>query len=94
MLADYAWHIIKGADEMKWNKMNETSVEKRWYEICGRGKWEKPQEKPTETPFRPPQNPHGLIKTQTGLNSKSFRSMYVEKAYSTADSDSSIGWGR
>ena len=28
------------------------------------------------------------------LNSKPFRSMYVEKAYSTVDSDSSIGWGR
>ena len=30
----------------------------------------------------------------TGLNSKPFRSMYVEKAYSTVDSDSSVGWGR
>ena len=29
-----------------------------------------------------------------GLNSKPFRSMYVEKAYSTVDSDSSFGWGR
>ena len=29
-----------------------------------------------------------------GLNSKPFRSMYVEKAYSTVDSDSSVGWGR
>ena len=28
------------------------------------------------------------------LNSKSFRSMYVEKACSTVDSDSSVGWGR
>ena len=25
---------------------------------------------------------------------KPFRSMYVEKAYSTVDSDSSVGWGR
>ena len=24
--------------------MNEMSVEKRWNEICGRGKWEKPRE--------------------------------------------------
>ena len=29
-----------------------------------------------------------------GLNSKPSRSMYVEKAYSTVDSDSSVGWGR
>ena len=29
-----------------------------------------------------------------GLNSKPFRSMYVEKAYSTVDSDSSVGSGR
>ena len=29
----------------------------------------------------------------TGLNSKPFRSMYVEKAYSTIDSDLSVGWG-
>ena len=29
-----------------------------------------------------------------GLNSKPFRSIYVEKAYSTVDSDSFIGWGR
>ena len=28
-----------------------------------------------------------------GLNSKPFRSMYVEKAYSTVISDSSVGWG-
>ena len=29
-----------------------------------------------------------------GLNSKPFCSIYVEKAYSTVDSDSSVGWGR
>ena len=29
-----------------------------------------------------------------GLISKPFRSIYVEKAYSTVDSDSSVGWGR
>ena len=29
-----------------------------------------------------------------GLNSKPFRSTYVEKAYSTVDRDSSVGWGR
>ena len=29
-----------------------------------------------------------------GLNSKPFRSMFVEKAYNTVDSDSSVGWGR
>ena len=38
-------------------------VEKWWNEICGRGQREKPQEKPTQTPFRPPRNPHGEIET-------------------------------
>ena len=33
--------------------------------ICGRGKWEKPREKPTQTPFRPPRNPHGVTETRT-----------------------------
>ena len=36
----------------------------------------------------------GDVHHRPGLNSKPFRSMYVEKAYSTLDSDSSIGWGR
>ena len=35
-----------------------------------------------------------LYITGLGLDSKSFRSTYVEKAYSTVDSDSSVGWGR
>ena len=33
------------------------------------------------------------ITARPGLNSKPFRSMYVEKAYSTVDSNSSVGWG-
>ena len=37
-----------------WNETKWMSVEKWWNEICGRGKWEKPREKPTQTPFRPP----------------------------------------
>ena len=37
---------------MKWSEMDEMSVEKWWNEICGRGKREKPREKPTQTPFR------------------------------------------
>ena len=41
------------------------SVEKWWNEICGRGKQEKPREKPTQTPFRPPRNPHGGTVTRT-----------------------------
>ena len=35
-----------------------------------------------------------VIKTSSllpGLNSKPFRSLYIEKAYSTVDSDSSVG---
>ena len=35
--------------------MDEMSVEKWWNEICGRGKREKPREKPTQIPFRPPE---------------------------------------
>ena len=41
------------------------SVEKWWNEICGRGKREKPREKPTQTSFRPPRNPHGVTETRT-----------------------------
>ena len=41
------------------------SIEEWWTEICGRGKREKPREKPTLTPFRPPRNPHGVIETRT-----------------------------
>ena len=41
------------------------SVEKWWNEICGRGKWENPREKPTQTPFRPPKNPHLGTETRT-----------------------------
>ena len=41
------------------------SVEKWWNEICGRGKWEKPREKPTQSSFRPPQNPHGVTEMRT-----------------------------
>ena len=37
---------------------------------------------------------HFLIARLYITNSKPFRSMYVEKAYSTVDSDSSVGWGR
>ena len=41
------------------------SVEKWWNEICCRGKREKPREKPTQIPFRPPRNPHGVTETRT-----------------------------
>ena len=47
------------------DEMNEMSVEKWWNEICGRGKREKPREKPTQTPFRPPRNQHGVTETRT-----------------------------
>ena len=36
--ADHACRTITEADEIKWNEMNEMSVEKWWNEICGRGK--------------------------------------------------------
>ena len=45
--------------------MDEMSMEKWWNEICGRGKREKPREKPTQTPFRAPRNPHGVTETRT-----------------------------
>ena len=35
-----------------------------------------------------------IVHHSPGLNSKPFRSMYVEKAYNTVDGDSSVGWGR
>ena len=41
------------------------SVENWWNEICGRGKREKPREKPTQTPFLPPRNPRGVTETRT-----------------------------
>ena len=41
------------------------SVETWWNDICGREKFEKPREKPTQAPFRPPRNPHGVTETQT-----------------------------
>ena len=36
-----------------------------WNEICGRRKREKFREKPTQTSFRPPRNPHGVTETRT-----------------------------
>ena len=45
--------------------MDEMSVEKWWNEICSRGKREKPREKPTQTSFCPPRNPHGVTETRT-----------------------------
>ena len=59
--ADHACAPSQG--RMKWNEMDEMSVEKWWNEICGEGKREKPREKPTQTPFRPPRNPHGGTET-------------------------------
>ena len=35
-----------------------------------------------------------LYNHRPGLNSKPFRSIYVEKVCNTVDSDSSVGWGR
>ena len=65
VLADHAWCTITRADEMKWNEMDEMGVEKWWNEICGRGKREKPREKPTQTSFHPPWNPHGGTETRS-----------------------------
>ena len=48
-----------------WNETDEMSVEKWWNEISGRGKREKPREKPTQIPFRPPRNPHGVTETRS-----------------------------
>ena len=43
MSVDHACLTITGADKMKWNEMDEMSVEKLWNEICGMGKWENPR---------------------------------------------------
>ena len=45
--------------------MFETSVEKLWNIICGKGKLEKPLEKTSHTPFRPSRNPHGGTETRS-----------------------------
>ena len=45
--------------------MDEMSLEKLWNEIGGRGKREKPREKPSQTPFCPPRNPRGETKMRT-----------------------------
>ena len=55
MAADHAWRTITGVYDIKWNEMNEMSVEK-WHEICGKGKQEKPREKPIQPPFRQSRN--------------------------------------
>ena len=57
--------------------MDEMSVEKWWNEICGRGKREKPLENPTQTPFRPPRNPHGGTETRTRDPSGGRRATYI-----------------
>ena len=44
MTADDAWRTITGAEEIKWNEMDEMSLEKRWNEIYGRGKQENHEE--------------------------------------------------
>ena len=38
MPPDYDLRTITGADEMKWNELNEMSVEKWYNEVCGMGK--------------------------------------------------------
>ena len=47
--------------------MNEMKVEKWWNEICGRRKQEKTREKSTQTPFRPPRNPHGVDRDKLAI---------------------------
>ena len=47
------------------NEMKEMSVEKWLNEICGGGKREDQRGKPTQTPFRPPRNPHGVTEMRT-----------------------------
>ena len=63
------------------------SEEKWWNEICGRGKWEKPQEKPTQIPFCPPQNLHGVTETRirdpSGGRRASNRLRHEAALYST-----------
>ena len=43
-------------------------VEKLWNEICGRGKLEKPREKRTQTPFRPPRNHIERLRHEVGTS--------------------------
>ena len=65
MSSDHAYRSITGADEMERKEKDEMSVEKWWNEFYGREKREEPQDKPTQTPFRPQRNPQGVIETWT-----------------------------
>ena len=58
------------------NKLDLVRMEKSWNEICGKGKWENPYEKSTQTLICPARTPHGVTKMQTqvaveGENSRS-----------------------
>ena len=55
-------HHKGGWNETKWMRWVWRNGGKK---ICGRGKREKPREKSTQTPFRPPRNPHGGTETRT-----------------------------
>ena len=55
--------------------MDEMNVEKWWNEICGRGKLEKPREKPTLTQIHPPRNPHGVTDKRTRKSSGGKRAL-------------------
>ena len=69
-------------------KCNETkdlrSVEKWCNEICGRGKREKPREKPVQTLFRLPRNSHGVTETRIRDPSggrRAFNRLHHEAAF-------------
>ena len=47
---DAGWPHLMHHYRGGWNETNETSVEKWWNEISDRGIWEKPWEKPIQTP--------------------------------------------
>ena len=63
--AYHACRTITGADENKWNEMDEISVDKWCNEVCCTRKREKPREKPTQTMSRWTRNSHWVTEKRT-----------------------------
>ena len=72
------------------------SVEKWWNEICctGSGKREKLREKPIQTTFSPPRNPHGVSETRpTTCRERELTLVHTKKWRAFPDERTSQCWG-
>ena len=63
--ADHACRTITRADEMKRNGWDECGEMVKWN--LWKGKREKPREKPTQTPFRPPRTHMEWLRRELGI---------------------------